>query len=133
MISDVTRIFDAYIVEMFADSPQVFKYLIGHERKRVCIERTCDEIQMCERKSWSIGWDVEKYRVVIRDMSKLFCMQALEHAEQAALSKAETARRITEAGRIDDIQAEFDEHEQQALHQKESSFLNDVNGKKDRQ
>ena len=131
MISDVTRIFDAFIHEKFSgENPEAFRYLINHSHKPRCIERVCDELQMIERRTWSIAWDADRYRGVIREMAKLFCLQALEYAEQQAMTYAEKQRRISEQGRIDDIQAEFDAFEDEALNQKETSFLNEATRKK---
>lgn len=89
MITDIMPIFDGFIAEAFVTKPEIARFLITHERKKVCLERLCEQIRLCERRAFSITFDAQAYRKTIRDVAKMFCSQALEAHRQKNMTEAE--------------------------------------------
>jgi hypothetical protein len=108
MIVEVTMEFDSYLIHTFKNE-SVRNFLIRHERKNVCIQNLCYQIERCERQTYSIKFDANKYRMVIKEVAKMFAHAALESAMQRELSQAEKNRRIDESCRIQQIEEQFSE------------------------
>lgn len=129
MIQQVTDIFNARIKEKFAvKNEHVFRFLYNHERKDVCIGKICEQIKLVEKRLYSITFNADVYRSVIENMCDFFCLQALNHAEQQAMTSAERQRRIDESEYFDQIGEEIKEIEQSEAKRENTptSFLNEI-------
>jgi hypothetical protein len=129
MINRIEFEFDQFIEKTFPNE-EIKKYLLSHERKKLCIERIAAEINNIERQLHSITFDVHKYRVLIDSMAGLFCKVALNHAEESAISQAEKARRVSEANYLKEAEAEMEDLAKD-LYKPETSYLNDAHRGKD--
>lgn len=108
--SEVTKIFDAYLRETFAPAGRdVVNYLIRHERKSICLDNLCEQIEDCERKTYSITFDAKTYRSSIRDIAKMFASAALQVAQEQQLTAAERQLKIREASKEADTEGMINE------------------------
>ncbi len=96
MRSEIKKIFDARIAEKFRTLPEVRKFLLTHERKEICIDNLCEQIQICERKLYSILFQAEDYKDTIHTVADMFCERALKKAEEDSISANERIRRMNE-------------------------------------
>ena len=109
MQAKITIEFDKELRRIFAKNETALTYLLSHERKPVVIKSCCNQIAICERQSFSINFNAEKYHYVINELVKFWSTNALKHAEEQAISRIERQRRIDEANRLEDAQGLFDE------------------------
>lgn len=113
MIQQVEKQFDLF-VEQFIPNLSMQNAIKMHERKKVCLEKLCDEIRGCESASFNINFDISKYNMIIRDVCKMFCHQVIRVLEEREISRLERQRRIDEANRMNEIEKEFQEDQKQA-------------------
>lgn len=96
--SDVRKVFDETLVEKFKAQPDVLKFLIDHERKKVCLDNLCAEIIKMNGRRLLIN--IVDFKDVIKSVAGMFAHQALRKAEQDALSDLERIRLKVEASRL---------------------------------
>lgn len=111
MIEDVTKEFNGAIRSKFAIKPEILKFLLNHPRKAMCLENLCREIQICEKRALKIGFNIDEYKMLIRDIAFLFAERALKLAEEQAISSIERIRRETENNRIENAKETLKEYE----------------------
>jgi hypothetical protein len=101
MREQVAAVFDGYINRKLGAMPDVCRFLLNHERKGTCIDRTVEQIRKAEG-ACNIGgrFDTERFRLLIETAAAMFCNLALTHAGEAALSHAERVRRIADADKM---------------------------------
>lgn len=83
---------------------------------------TVQQINIAERSNIGKRFDATKHSMLIQECAKLFCRVALSHKEQQLLSHAETVRRIDDANRMANIEAEFEAEQKEFLSKKIISF-----------
>lgn len=122
MRQQVAMAFDSVIIRAMP-SQNLRKYLLEHERKAICVDRLCDQIQRAEQAA-NIGrpFDITRFNLFIESTARMFCKTALDHAEQEALSHAEKQRQRTEAGHIEDCKAAMVDLENEATTPKITSY-----------
>lgn len=91
MLLDVSKEFDNVLTTVFTSKPDVLKFLIGHERKQVCLDNLCRELNGIRK----LG--KENYLAVIASAAKMFAKAALDYKETQLLSEAEKRSRIYNA------------------------------------
>ena len=111
---DVLKIFDSWILSKFK-SENIRNLLLRHERKSICVTRTCEQIRIAELGRFRHTFSIERYRTVIESVAKMFCDAVLKHAEESAISHAEMMRRIDKANELDQTRQEFEEMEREVL------------------
>ncbi len=121
MRHQIESLFNMFIVKTFPNKDTV-KFLWEHERKQKCLDEVCKQIKTCERKAYSIKFNRKKYVQVIDQSAKMFCNAALKKAKEDNLSRLEKQRRIDDHNRMDEIEAEFDADQQEALDNKIISY-----------
>lgn len=94
--SQVVKHFDAFIADTFKEKPEIKKFFIMHPRKNLCLDNLCEQIALCEKRTYSITFNAETYKRTIRDVARMFCTSALAQREQSQLSEAERARQTRE-------------------------------------
>lgn len=109
MRSDVESIFDGYIHRTFLEKPEIARFLLKHERKELCIQNLCEQIQGVERSRMSLTFTPSMYKKLIEDIARFFCQQALKQAEEQNLSSLEKLKRVTEAYRLEREEKEQEE------------------------
>lgn len=114
--------FDNWINDKFKDLPAIKKYLTTHERRQKLLDNIASEVIKIELSNVGKRFDAEKFKMVIESIAHLFATKAIEHYEQSIMSHAEKQRRISEAGRMEDIEAEFDEMQKEVTDQKVVSY-----------
>lgn len=77
-------IFDNDLRKIFHTKPEVLKYLTNHEKKPVCIENICDQIEIAEIKHPNLK--LKGYSDIIKSGARLFAEVALDQKHQAMLS-----------------------------------------------
>lgn len=110
MKAEIEKIFDDHLREKFKATPEIVRFLIGHERKGICLENLCGQIEICERRQFNIGFNSKVYKRTIQDIGDMFASACLKHAEELALSSSERLRRITEGDKdksIDEMVEEW--------------------------
>lgn len=109
MIEDVKRIFLERIRDQYRDKPDELKFLLSHERKEICLNHLCAEIQKAERRLYKITFETAQYKHLIHAMTDFFATTALKHKGETLLTEGERYRRIKEASRYDDLLQEITE------------------------
>lgn len=97
--SDIRALFDKALVQKFKDQSEVLKFLLDHERKRVCINRLCAEIIRMNGRKLLV--ELTYFEQVIETTANMFAFQALKKAEQDALSSIEKIRMRHDADTIE--------------------------------
>ena len=92
MYQDVEARFDKEINRIFHEKYQIAQFLLKHERKKVCLEKLCEEIRMYE--IGKANPSLHQYEGMIRDVAKMFAQAALTSKEHEILSTAERMRRV---------------------------------------
>lgn len=100
---EVERLFKMAIVERLHSKPEILKMIMAHERLPLVLNQLNREIRAIIMKRPQTK--VESLQLVIKDLAVLFAQVALQQKKETLLSSAERTRRITEAGRIADIQS----------------------------
>lgn len=110
MKQEIKLIFDQFIHNTYVTMPEVARMLLKHERKELCLDHLCKEIQGVERSRMSISFTPALYKKLIEDVARFFCQQALRHAEERSMSSLERHKRVADANKMDAM-----EQEQEAL------------------
>lgn len=108
MRSDIVKVFDAHIDEVFKTKPDVAKFVKNYERKGICIDRLCEQIEMIERRTFQITFDMNAYKKTIQDVATMFAKSVVRYAEEQNLSSIEKIRRETEANKDKQVQEMID-------------------------
>ncbi len=114
MEEQVRYIFNEWIKRKFCMMPAVVSALLNHERKERCIQRTCEQIRKGELCNIGRRMNLNSVAAMVEACAAMFCENAIKHFEEQALSAAERHRRETEADRMTQIEAEFDEMNNEA-------------------
>lgn len=123
MKDQVTAAFDRSLRRTFETKPEILAFLHRHERKGVCIERLCEQIQAAENAA-NIGgrFDVRRFEMFIDTTAMMFANAALTYAEEKAISSAEATRRQIERDKIERAQEIMNEMEKEARDLSVKSF-----------
>ncbi len=93
MRRDVEQIFDAYIKSVYyTRGADVMRFFTQHERKNICIDNICEQIQGVERSRMSISFNKKLYTKFIEDIAMKFCFDTLTYAKQQSLTRLEQSR-----------------------------------------
>ena len=105
MYSAIEKVFDAKLKSIFNPTmPEVFKFLVQNDRKRICIENICYEIRKIELRTLPT---VEEYRDLIESIAVIFGKKALQHKQESLLTENERIRRVTEADKAEETRKLF--------------------------
>lgn len=109
MFLEVQKIFDDKIRDAFKKRPDLKKFFLKHERKKLCIENLCEQIKLAEF-AVTVKLDGEKYRNMIEQVAVMFCRGAIGQKENEIASKAEQRRReIVPEAELLEFEAEINE------------------------
>lgn len=122
MIDSVRMLFNAHLKAKFGHKEEVFKLLFNHERKEMVVNNCCQQIEVAERKAFSINWDANKYKMLIEQVADMFASAVLKHAEESLLTQAKRNQKISEANRIKDLEEKFEADQKEALSDKIISY-----------
>jgi hypothetical protein len=102
---------------------EILKALLEHDRKGACIDHTCEAIRVAESRA-NIGgkFEISRFRLFIETTAGMFCNAALTHFKEQAISQAEKQRRIDDANRMANIEAEFEADQAEALDSRIRSY-----------
>lgn len=125
MFSQIRDEFDAYITKNIKNL-EVRSFLVQHERKNVCIEKLCEQIRIAELSNIGRDFNLEKWRLCIHSVARMFAQACLRHQEEKILSDAEIARRLSESRKLEHAEEMITELEDDALDETPRSFLNDA-------
>lgn len=92
MFLEVQKIFDAKIRDAFKKRPDLMKFFLGHERKKLCLENLCEQIKLAEGLL-AVKFDTPKYQNMIEQVAVMFCRGAIGQKEHEVASRAEQRRR----------------------------------------
>ncbi len=99
--------FHSFIKEKFGAKPNVYTYLVNHERKDKCIDEITAQIRMAEISNIRHRLDLGRIQLMAEAGARMFCSAAIQHAEERALSGAERQRRIDNANRLTSLADEL--------------------------
>ena len=97
MRTEIEKLFNAFIEKTFKNRRDLMTFFLKHERKKICIDNLCEQIQGVERRRYSLTFNSTIYKRLINDVAKMFCDACLLHQDEKNLSSNERLRRI-EAG-----------------------------------
>lgn len=108
LIEYVTDQFEGQIKHDYKGFPERKKYILNHERKKVCINNLCNEITKWENQ---IDGDLrkEQIRTLAREYGKTFSKLVLRHRKESRMSSTEKSERIRKANQMNELRAEIDE------------------------
>lgn len=108
MIAQYAAIFfHEFIAEKFRHKPDIYNFLIRHERKQKCLEGICEQIKLAELSNIGQRMDMKRLQILSRAGARMFCDAALKHAEESTLSQSERSRRISEHKDINEIKSDL--------------------------
>lgn len=113
MRTDVERLFDLYLSQVFKENEDVKRFLLTHERKALCIDRLCEQIRCFEVGNLNVN--VSTYKKTIESIAQMFAHACLQNAQENALSESEKRRKTAEADRMKNLEAEFEELQRETL------------------
>lgn len=106
MLLDVTQLFDQYLTKNFGHKPEVLQFLLHHERRQICLQNLCGQIQIAEKRSkLRLNFDAIKYKLMIDEVAKMFAHAAVRVRVAELVSTAEKYRRQSEASKYDEIKS----------------------------
>jgi len=111
----VEKRFDAWIDWKFKKKlPEVCRWLKSHERKNICVDRICGEVEKMELSflNASPEKNAKRLALLVDNAAKVFCNAAIDYHDTKMLSRNEIARRSKEYDR-----------EKEALDLAEENFL----------
>lgn len=127
---DIRKPFDQWIEKKFEGQTDAKLFLLTHPRKQMVLESAAQQIRIFELSQWHDHNLAMVYRAkIIEEVAQMFCNAALEYAKQRALSDLERQRRIDEAERTKNIEAEFDEMQKEATTDIIRVYQGGANGK----
>jgi len=103
----VTTRFDSWIAWKFKNE-EVRKFLLRHERKRVCIDNICEQLVKVGLMSPKID-NLKNIVLVVDSIAMAFCKNALNHHIEKHISNAERIRREHESTKEKDAIEELRE------------------------
>jgi len=118
----VEKIFLERIKSKFGHIESIHKLLSTHERLSLVLDNACAQIEIAERKAYSIKWDVEKYRTLIHQVVDLFAGAVLKHSEESVISGIKKQTMIDESNRIKNLEEKFEADQKEALSDKIISY-----------
>jgi len=92
MRSEIEKLFDAELDRIFKTKPDIAKFLKTHPRRNLCLDNLCEQVETCEKRTYSITFDADAYKDVIKSVARMFSEAALNHLEQSLLSESEKLR-----------------------------------------
>lgn len=110
MIEAVEHVFDNRLREVFKTKPDVLKFLLNHERKKVCLENLCEQILLVDAKKNGL-LKAPQYRQLIDSIADVFASVALNAKQNELMSAAEKRRLEAEASREKTLDEEIKELE----------------------
>ncbi len=109
MRSDVEKRFNEALTDDFGKKPEILKFLKEHPRKKLCLDNLCEQIEIAERRTHQIIWNVKAYSHMIGSVARMFAKAAIGYAEEQQISSVEKIRRITESDRDAQLQGQLQE------------------------
>lgn len=116
MLSDIALRFDNALREKFKDKTEVLNFLLKHERKKMCIDKLCDEIIRAEK--YSIQIRVETYAGMIKDIAVMFASACLKHVEEAHYSSIQRQQILAKENHLKEAQWLLKDLEKDSLNEK---------------
>lgn len=95
--------FDQAIDQIFKEQPQIIPFIKHHERKNMCIDNLCAQMNLQPM------FDRRNVEYVVTEMVKLFSKAALIEKEQQLISQSERKRLESIASHEKDLAAQCDE------------------------
>ncbi len=103
----VKLFFDEFIKDRFGTKPDVLNFLMQHERRDACFKGICEQVVKAELSNIGKRMDIRRVKLLTEAGARMFCDAALKHAEEKILTQAEKQRRIDDASRLENLQAEL--------------------------
>lgn len=104
--SIVAAAFDTEIELLFSEKPEIRKYILEHERKKLCIENLTREIKYMEIRA-AIKLDHKRIANLTRDFARTFAKASLEYHGRQNENKAATLARAKKDAYSADIESDI--------------------------
>lgn len=120
----VERLFDKRLRQKFsvikeAARDELLRAAYHHERKPICIDNIVHQLRLLKLQRQMTK---NNFVDIVFSSADMYCSAVLENLKQSILTQAERQRRINEANRISDIEAEFDAEQKDLLDPTIKSF-----------
>lgn len=99
MRTHVEKRFDGYLKHKLGKKPDILRFVLNHERKHVCIDNICNQIQIMERKPNMMA-NTKRVAYIIDNMADFFAKVAIEQRIQYMKSDIEKKQITAQADRI---------------------------------
>ena len=114
MREQIEKIFDARIKKVFGQRPDLLKFFLKHERKKLALDNLVEQVKQAE---WVLGGKMnsdasgrEKFTKMVEGTADLFCRAAIGQKEGEIMSSAERRRReIAPEKHLLEFEAEINE------------------------
>jgi hypothetical protein len=116
MIEDVTKRFDLAIQSKFKDKPDIKNFLLKHDRKKLCINRLCEQIVRAE--GMSVLPNVAAYATVINDVAMMFAGACLKKAEEDHFSQSQRNAITRQQDALKDAEGLLKDLEKETINEK---------------
>jgi len=107
VLQEVTQRFNLVLREIFPKNLQnreeLVKFVLNHERKVLCIQNLCAQIQAAEGKIST--FNVNDWKDLIRETARMFANAAIEAQIALHTSSAEKARQASIGSEYDEIRS----------------------------
>ena len=116
MLEDVTRRFDQALRTKFQAKTDILNFLLKHERKKLCIDRLCEQIVRAE--NYSINIRVETYASIIDDIATMFAKACLQKVEEEHYSSIKRQQIMAQADHLKNAEAMLIDLEKETINEK---------------
>lgn len=97
MREQIEKIFNARVTKVFGERPELLRFFLKHERKRLVLDNLVEQVRKAE---WMLGGKMnsdasgrEKFVTMVEGTADLFCRAAIGQKEGEVMSAAERRRR----------------------------------------
>lgn len=120
----VERLFDRRLrVKIMAlaehSRTEILKAAYEHERRPICIDNIVQQLRLLKLQRQMTK---KNFVDIVFSCADMYVAAVIEHLKQRILTAAERQRRIAEANRIANIEAEFEADQKEALDTRIKSF-----------
>ena len=111
---DIAATFDKEVCRLFNQNLKVQKFILGHERKRLCLENLEKEIRLMMLNP-NVNFDKEDFDYLVTSFAYTFSHAALRLKEEEALSFLEKEKRKKEAKEAQEIKDMFESEDHSSI------------------
>lgn len=112
--------FNGWVKWKYSSDPVLETFILNHERKDLVINNLCREIDKLGLTKHA--GNMKRYAEIIDTYAGLFAKAALREREELHLSEAEKNRRISEAGKLNELEEEQKELRDEFFNPKIKSY-----------